>query len=113
MQIKALITDFLEDLEVAKNRSPRTIIAYAHYLNRFANFVEKINITSPEEINLEAIRQFRLSLTRLKDEKDQYLSIKTQGYHLISLRSFFIGARSSRSYLAWLVSPVTMGVSTM
>lgn len=89
MQIKKLITDFLEDLEVAKNRSQRTIVAYSHYLNRFSQFLEKsLNITTPEQIDLEAIRQFRLYLSRYKDEQNELLSIKTQGYHLISLRSF-------------------------
>lgn len=89
MQIKALITDFLEDLEVAKNRSQRTIVAYAHYLARFADFAEnKLGITSPHQIDLEAIRQFRLYLSRISDKKSQPLAIKTQGYHLISLRSF-------------------------
>ena len=89
MSIKQLITDFLEDLEIAKNRSQRTIIAYSHYLNRFSQFLEKsLNITDPGQIDLEAIRQFRLYLARYKDETDQPLSIKTQGYHLISLRSF-------------------------
>ena len=89
MSIKQLITDFLEDLEVAKNRSQRTIIAYSHYLNRFSQFLEKsLNITDPGQIDLEAIRQFRLYLTRYKDQTEEPLSIKTQGYHLISLRSF-------------------------
>lgn len=89
MTIKQLITDFLEDLEVAKNRSQRTIIAYAHYLGRFASFIENsLKINSPETIDLEAVRQFRLFLSRFKDQEDQPLSIKTQGYHLIALRSF-------------------------
>lgn len=102
MTIKQLITDFLEDLEVAKNRSQRTIIAYAHYLTRFADFAEKKGVSDPNQINLEIVRQFRLFLSRLKDEKDQVLSIKTQGYHLISLRSFlkFLAKRDIQSLAA-------------
>lgn len=89
MMIKQLITDFLEDLEIAKNRSPRTIIAYGHYLSRFVSFVENsLKISMPEAIDLEAVRQFRLFLSRFKNQEVEPLSIKTQGYHLIALRSF-------------------------
>lgn len=89
MTIAKLIIDFLEDLEVAKNRSQRTIVAYDHYLKRFADFLEKrFAITEPNKITLDSIHQFRLFLSRMKDGKEQPLSVKTQGYHLIAIRSF-------------------------
>ena len=89
MEIKKLIIDFLEELEVAKNRSQKTIIAYAHYLNRFAKYAATLGITAPNQINNDLIQKFRLYLARYQDEKThQPLAIKTQGYHLIALRSF-------------------------
>ncbi|MBI2057678.1 MAG: site-specific integrase [Candidatus Yanofskybacteria bacterium] len=36
--IKQLKNDFLEYLEIEKNRSPKTVENYGHYLNRFLNF---------------------------------------------------------------------------
>ena len=40
------------------------------------------------DINQEVVRQFRVYLSRLPAGKDSTLSRKTQGYHVIALRSF-------------------------
>jgi site-specific recombinase XerD len=87
-QIEQYIQDFLEYCEIEKNRSPKTLVAYAHYLKRFADFTKSKNISSPDKIDLEAVRQFRLHLNRLSDDKGKNLKLISQSYHIIALRAF-------------------------
>lgn len=85
MYISELLTDFLEYLEVEQNRSQKTAENYHHYLMRFIDFADDVDIT---KINPELIRRFRLWLARYKDTNGHELSKITQTYHLIALRSF-------------------------
>lgn len=79
---------FLEYLEVEKNKSRLTIRNYQHYLIRFIEFVSaNYSIDNPSEIDLELIRSYRLHLNRLISGT-KALKIVTQNYHLIALRSF-------------------------
>lgn len=80
MKIDSLIQDFLEYCEIAQNKSERTIDNYKRYLGRFQEFLGK-NI-NPSQITLKIIQDYRLYLKR------QNLGMKTQNYHLISLRAF-------------------------
>jgi site-specific recombinase XerD len=83
------ITEFLEYCEIGKNQSQRTIRNYEHYLKRFAIFASAKNKTKPEAINLDLVKNYRLHLNRLIDEKTgQGLKLITQNYHLIALRAF-------------------------
>lgn len=79
---------FLEHLEIEKNRSQLTIGNYAHYLGRFVKFAENHGVKSPEKIDLELVRKFRLMLNRMTDEHGKPLKLITQNYHVIALRSF-------------------------
>jgi site-specific recombinase XerD len=89
-KINQQITKFLEDLEIARGRSDKTIRNYDFYLHRFSKFLEENNITTPEKIDLEAIRKFRLYLNRFRDPiRKDTLKKNTQNYHLISVRAFF------------------------
>ena len=82
------INDFLEYLEVEKGSSPLTIRNYKHYLNRFIDWLTKEGIRlNLNDINPEVVRQYRVYLSRLTDGKEGTLSRKTQGYHVIALRS--------------------------
>lgn len=84
-----LITDFLEDLEVSKGRTERTIRNYDFYLRRFSGWLKDSQITTPEKITQEEIRKYRLWLNRLRDPlRKENLKKNTQNYHLIALRSF-------------------------
>ena len=78
---------FLEYLEIERNRSKLTLRNYDHYLIRFANFCAGQDVTDPKKIDLELIRQYRLYLNRII-EGNKPLKIITQNYHLIALRSF-------------------------
>lgn len=80
--------EFLEYCEIEKNRSPKTLIAYEHYLGRFLAFCDSQGIVSPEEVTLETVRQFRLFLNRLRDEHGKPLKLISQNYHVIAVRAF-------------------------
>lgn len=85
MKLSTATSEFLDHLRIEKNRSPRTIIAYSHYLNRLASFLKKdIDI---ESLNDFQVRKFRLFLHNYSDEFGEPLSLKTQSYHVIALRS--------------------------
>lgn len=97
--LKDQIQSFLEHLEIEKNRSPKTVENYAHYLGRFAEFVGD---KSPAQIDLPEVRKYRLFLNHLKNEHGQDLSIQTQNYHLIALRAFlkFLAKQDVKSLAA-------------
>ncbi|MFA6391686.1 MAG: site-specific tyrosine recombinase/integron integrase [Patescibacteria group bacterium] len=77
--------NFLEYLEIEKNRSQATIRNYDFYLQRFITWG---NLSSPGEITAEKVKGFRLYLNRVTNQKNQSLKKSTQNYHIIALRSF-------------------------
>ena len=83
-QLQKLKTDFLEHLEVEKNRSPKTIENYSHYLDRFLQWAK---LGKPEQITADVVRQYRLFLNRTESQGAP-LSGTTQNYHIVALRSF-------------------------
>lgn len=85
MDIKKLITEFLEYLEIEQNRSQKTIANYDHYLTRLIDFAGDIKVS---EIDAELVRKWRLWLNRLGTNTSDELQKTTQNYHLIALRSF-------------------------
>lgn len=86
MNLAALITDFLEYLEIERGASQKTIQNYDHYLKRFLDFSGDIN---PSLINLDSIRKYRLYLSRWADPKTKKpLKRVTQNYFMIALRAF-------------------------
>jgi site-specific recombinase XerD len=78
-EIERLLRDYLNYLEIEKNRSPRTSENYQHYLREFLKFAK---ISSPAEITDAVVREFRVALAR-RDMKRI-----TQGYYAIALRNF-------------------------
>lgn len=85
MDIKTLKIQYLEHLEIEKNRSPKTMENYGRYLDRFLQFAK---ITSPSGITEDQIRQYRLYLNRLRNTNGEPLKKVTQNYHIIALRNF-------------------------
>ncbi|MFA6272412.1 MAG: site-specific tyrosine recombinase/integron integrase [Patescibacteria group bacterium] len=83
--LQKLKQNFLEYLEIEKNRSQATIRNYDFYLQRFIMW-GKIN--SAAEITAEKVKDFRLYLNRVVNNKGQSLKKSTQNYHIIALRSF-------------------------
>jgi len=85
MILSEAIRHFLEHCEIEKNQSKRTLIGYAHYLERFSGFAGDIEV---EKIDLELVKRYRLYLNRLEfGSKKENLGIKTQNYHIIALRA--------------------------
>jgi site-specific recombinase XerD len=79
------LREFLEYLEIERNRSPKTLQNYDFYIGRF---LEWFGNKKPQEITQEEIRKYRLWLNRLEDVHGDPLKNNTQNYHLIALRSF-------------------------
>lgn len=86
LPLSKYLTDFLEHLEIEKNRSQMTIRNYAFYLSRFIEWHG--GTKKPESITAEDIRKYRLWLNRLVDVHGEPLKKNTQNYHLIALRAF-------------------------
>lgn len=85
MNLKELQKQFLEHLEVEKNRSLKTVENYDRYLKRF---LKLSGGEKPADITDELVRNFRLKLARIQDMRGKELKKQTQFYHLIALRSF-------------------------
>lgn len=81
--LEKLKIEFLEHLEIEKNRSKLTLRNYDLYLRRFIDFAASHGVNMAAKINLELVRRFRLWLNRRPE-----LKLATQTYHVIALRSF-------------------------
>jgi site-specific recombinase XerD len=79
------LTEFLEHLEIERNRSRLTVQNYHFYILRF---IEWFGDKKPEAITGEDVRKYRLYLNRFIDKMGEELKKNTQNYHLIALRSF-------------------------
>ena len=92
-EVDILLRDYLNYLEIEKNRSPKTSENYKHYLSEFLKFAQ---IKSPAEITDTVVREFRLALAR-RDMKRV-----TQGYYVIALRNFlkYLAKRDIKSLSA-------------
>jgi len=85
IKLSSYLRDFLEYLEIEKNRSQKTIQNYDFYLRRFLGW---LGDKKPNAIDAEAVRKYRLWLNRLADVHGDPLKKNTQNYHLIALRSW-------------------------
>lgn len=85
MQLKNYLADFLDYLEIERNRSKQTVRNYDFYLRRFLDFVHN---PRPDQISSDTVRRYRLWLNRFTDKFGNELNKSTQNYHLIALRSF-------------------------
>ncbi|MEK7062272.1 MAG: site-specific tyrosine recombinase/integron integrase [Patescibacteria group bacterium] len=83
--IKNLFQDYLNYLEIEKNRSLKTRENYERYLKVFFKFS---GIKNEKDINVDKIKNFRLHLARMKNDKGEYLKKTTQAYYIIALRNF-------------------------
>lgn len=87
--ITGLINDFLEHLEIERGLSILTVRNYRFWLMRFAKWLSgDFPDCKLVEIDSEKIRKFRLWLGRLQGRGSSQMSLVTQSYHVIALRSF-------------------------
>lgn len=91
--VQKLLTEYLDYLEIEKNRSPKTRENYEHYLKEFLSAAK---IKSPADITDDAVRNFRIGLAR-KDLKKI-----TQNYYVIAIRNFlkYLSKRDIKSLAA-------------
>ena len=61
--IDSLLKNYLDYLEIEKNRSPKTRENYGHYLRVFIDYSK---IKESEDITMEVVKQFRIWLARNK-----------------------------------------------
>lgn len=92
-----LKNDFLEYLEIERNRAPKTLNNYNRYLDRFIrwlnDFLKKDEVTA-KDITEDNIRKYRIYLNRgVGTQHAVFLRKITQDYHIIALRGFlkFLG----------------------
>lgn len=99
MTLESLKRQFVEYLEIEKNRSQKTSENYEHYLNRFLDWSK---ISEPSEITDDLIRSFRVYLSRFEDAKGNRLKKITQNYYIIAIRSFlkYLGKRDIKTLAA-------------
>ena len=69
MDINSLLKDYLDYLEIEKNRSIKTRINYERYLKKFLGFSK---ISKPEQISQDLIRQYRLWLIEARSQAQGY-----------------------------------------
>ena len=77
--IEKLLKDYLDYLEIEKNRAPKTRENYEHYLR---SFFKSAKIADLKDLNEAAIRDFRIGLARSGLKK------ATQNYYVIAIRNF-------------------------
>ena len=85
MKLADLKNQFLEYLEVERNKSPKTIEAYDRYLKRFLGWSKA---DDPSDITDGLVRSYRVFLNRFQDRRGNPLKKATQNYYVIALRSF-------------------------
>ena len=78
-EIETLVTEYLDYLEIEKNRSVKTRENYGRYL---AAFVRRSGVKTVRSLDAEAVRKFRLGLAH------ENLKKITQSYYVIALRNF-------------------------
>lgn len=101
-ELYSLKRQFLEYCELDKGQSQLTISGYDRYLERFFQWLVEYRKQqsdaesgataqtelTPEMIDQEAIRQYRLHVNRLKEKNGHDLKQSTQNFHLLAIRAF-------------------------
>src|SRR3989344_6425320 len=77
--IEKLLQDYLDHLEVEKNRSQKTSRNYEHYLSRF---FKDVGIKTEKDLTFEKVKNFRVQLAHSDLKKI------TQSYYAIAIRNF-------------------------
>ncbi len=78
-ETEKLIKEYLDYLEIEKNRSPRTRANYGRYLAEFVSLVKPARV---KDITADAVREFRITLAHRNLKKN------TQSYYVIAIRNF-------------------------
>lgn len=79
-EIERLVKEYLDYLEIEKNRSASTRKNYKRYLDRFIKFGD---LKSIKDVTEESIRAFRVHLA----DPEENLKKRTQAYYVIAIRN--------------------------
>lgn len=91
--LSSYINDYLDYLEIEKNRSRKTRENYERYLRRFTDWLaaavhKKSGDLVVQDITFDLVRQYRLWLNRVVLEgTEENLKKNTQTYYIIALRN--------------------------
>lgn len=85
MDINVLLKEYLDYLEIEKNRSQNTRGNYERYLKKM---FEVEGIKEEGDITVERVRNFRLHLARSSNGRGAGYEKSTQSYYIIALRNF-------------------------
>ena len=80
-----LLKEYLDYLEIEKNRSQKTGANYERYLKKF---FEVEGIKNEGDITVERVRNFRLHLARSSNGRGAGFEKSTQSYYIIAIRNF-------------------------
>lgn len=84
--INSLLKNYLDYLEIEKNRSKKTQKNYERYLKAFINFSK---IKTEKDIGLDKIHNFRVHLSKKEGARpNESLQKNTQSYYIIAIRNF-------------------------
>ncbi len=84
-QIRKLLRDYLNYLEIECGRAVTTVTNYHRYILRFFRWGK---IAEPSEITYELVQSYRLWLNRFQLPNGDTLATSTQNYHIVALRAF-------------------------
>lgn len=80
-----LLKEYLDYLEIEKNRSRHTRVNYERYLKTFFTHAR---VKDTNDITEDAVREFRLMLARKQTGREKDLKKSTQTYYAIAIRTF-------------------------
>lgn len=94
MFLKNLLTDYLNFIEIEKNRSINTRDNYERYILHFLKWLssylgKSYETLTPKDVNYDALREYRLFLNRELIDGSDSRKKNTQGYYIIAMRNFF------------------------
>ncbi|MFA6136183.1 MAG: site-specific tyrosine recombinase/integron integrase [Candidatus Paceibacterota bacterium] len=84
-EIQKYEKDYLDYLEIEKNRSPKTIENYRRYLDEF---IKDEKLKYLKDLTVESVKNFRLFLSRKESGQDGFIKKNTQSYYVIAIRNF-------------------------
>lgn len=94
MFLKTLLTDYLNFIEIEKNRSINTRDNYERYISHFLRWLssylgKSYETLIPKDISYDSLREYRLFLNREITDFGEQRKKNTQGYYMIAIRNFF------------------------
>jgi site-specific recombinase XerD len=88
MSFQRDMEDFLLYCELTKQYSENTVRNYRATMERFERFLEVKHITRTNQIDIDTVNQYRVYLNKQESIRGDKISLKTQAYQIVVLRSF-------------------------